>query len=277
MNIKEIIKTYDNPIPYVRGTHMMWTDEHISKKLLEIHLNPDIGAASRIASDIDKTVDMIDKMIKPGSEILDLGCGPGLYTERLSQRGHRVTGVDFSRNSIEYAIKRSEKNNLNIRYINDNYLKMCFDKQFDFIMMIYCDFGVIVPDERSFLIKNIYKALKPGGTFLFDAIDEGTIERINLSQSWEMSENGFWKSDPYICLSKNYIFKECKATLDQHIVIAEDDSFKLYRFWNHYFDQNDVEKIFIPNGFSKVESVRNVLTCNGPYNDHGVVFYSVSN
>jgi len=276
MDITKIIKSIGNPTPYDKGTDMMWTDKHISKFLLDAHINPEIGVASRTSMDIDKTVDMIDKMIRPGSEILDLGCGPGLYAERLSKKGHKVTGVDFSKNSIDYAIKQREKNQSAIEYINDNYLNLDFEGQFDIIMMIYCDFGVLVSEERISLMKMIHKALKPGGIFLFDAIDEETIERLSFNSSWDMSEGGFWKPTPYICLSKSFHFKENKATLDQHLVMGEDDSFQLYRFWNHYFDQEDVEKIFRPIGFSKVESIKNLLTGSGPYNDHGVVFYAVS-
>lgn len=276
MDIVKIIKTVGNPTPYDKGTDIMWTDKHIAKFLLDAHINPEIGVASRTSKDIDKTVDMIDKMIQPGSEILDLGCGPGLYAERLSKKGHKVTGVDFSKNSIDYAIKQCEQSRSNIKYINDNYLNLDFEGQFDFIMMIYCDFGVLVPEERISLMKMIHKALKPGGIFLFDAIDAETIERLNFNSSWEMSESGFWKPTPYICLSRSFHFKENKATLDQHLVIGDDDSFRLYRFWNHYFNQEDVEKIFGPIGFSKVENIKNVLTGIGPYNDHGVVFYAVS-
>ena len=276
MDITKIIKTVGNPTPYDKGTDIMWTDKHISKFLLDAHINPEIGVASRTSTDIDKTVDMIDKMIQPRSEILDLGCGPGLYAERLSKKGHKVTGVDFSKNSIDYAIKQREKSQSNIEYINDNYLNLDFEGQFDIIMMIYCDFGVLVSEERISLMKMIHKALKPRGIFLFDAIDEETIERLSFNSSWDMSEGGFWKPTPYICLSKSFHFKENKATLDQHLVMGEDDSFQLYRFWNHYFDQEDVEKIFRPIGFSKVESIKNLLTGSGPYNDHGVVFYAVS-
>ena len=192
------------------------------------------------------------------------------------KKGHKVTGVDFSKNSIEYAIKQRGKNQSTIEYINDNYRNLDFEDQFDFIMMIYCDFGVLKPEERISLMKMIHKALKPGGIFLFDAIDEKTIERLDFNSSWEISEGGFWKSAPYICLSKSFHFKENKATLDQHLVMGEDDSCRLYRFWNHYFNQQDVEKIFRPMGFSKVESIKNLLTGSGPYNDHGVVFYAVS-
>jgi 2-polyprenyl-3-methyl-5-hydroxy-6-metoxy-1,4-benzoquinol methylase len=276
MDIKDIIKIVGNPKPYDKGKDIMWTDKHISKFLLEAHINPEIGVASRTSEDIDKTVDMIDKMIKPVSRILDLGCGPGLYAERLSRKKHKVTGVDFSENSIEYAIQQRDKNLSDVEYINGNYLDLDFDDKFELIMMIYCDFGVLVPEERTSLMKMIHKCLKPGGIFLFDAIDEKTIERLNFNSSWEMSEGGFWKPTPYICLSKNYHFEENKATLEQHIVIDDDGSFKLYRFWNHYFNQGDVEKIFEPIGFSKVKSIKNVINGRGTYNDHGVVFYTVS-
>jgi 2-polyprenyl-3-methyl-5-hydroxy-6-metoxy-1,4-benzoquinol methylase len=232
MDIKEIIKIVGNPKLYDKGKDIMWTDKHISKYLLEAHINPEIGVASRTSEDIDKTVDMIDQLIKPESKILDLGCGPGLYTERLARKKHKVTGVDFSKNSIEYAIQQRDKNQSDVKYINCNYLELDFDDKFDLIIMIYCDFGVLVPEERITLMKMIHKSLKPGGIFLFDAINEQTIARINFNSSWEMSESGFWSSTPYICLNKIFHFEENKATLDQHIVIDDNGSFKLYRFCN---------------------------------------------
>lgn len=276
MDIKKINKRVGNPMPYDKGKDIMWTDKHISKFLLEAHINPEIGVASRTSVNINKTVDMIDKLIQPRSEILDLGCGPGLYAERLSKKGHKVTGIDLSKNSIEYAIKQCDKSQSDIEYINDNYLNLDFEGQFDLIMMIYCDFGALVQEERIDLMKMVHKALKPGGVFLFDAIDEKTIERLKFKASWEMSEGGFWKPTPYICLSENFHFEENKATLEQHVVIGDDDSFQLYRFWNHYFNQEDVEEIFRPIGFLKVDNIKNLLIGSGPYNDFGVVFYIVS-
>ncbi len=39
----------------------------------------------------------------PGSRVLDLGCGPGLYAVRLARRGVRVLGVDASARSLAHA------------------------------------------------------------------------------------------------------------------------------------------------------------------------------
>ena len=275
MNIQKLLKENENPIPYVMGTDTMWTDQHISKKLLDLHLNPGIGIASRTFEAIDDTVDMIDETIKPGSKILDLGCGPGLYAERLAKKGHYVTGVDFSKHSIDYARKERDKNQSNIHYINENYLNLVFENEFDLVMMIYCDFGVLIPEERKIMIKIIRRALKPKGVFLFDSISKEAVKKMSFETSWEMAESGFFSPDPYICLNKSFHFPENKATLDQHIVIIENSPVKLYRFWNHYFDMHDVRQLFLPVGFSHITPVESLLKGDGPYNDNSVCFYVI--
>jgi ubiquinone/menaquinone biosynthesis C-methylase UbiE len=44
--------------------------------------------------------------IRPGSQVLDLGSGPGNVAERFSQAGAMVTGVDFSPQMVETAQSR---------------------------------------------------------------------------------------------------------------------------------------------------------------------------
>ncbi|MBK8417538.1 MAG: class I SAM-dependent methyltransferase [Anaerolineales bacterium] len=53
--------------------------------------------------------------IKKNASILDLGCGPGLYTSRLARAGFQITGMDYSYSSIEYATKYANDNNLKHR------------------------------------------------------------------------------------------------------------------------------------------------------------------
>src|SRR5437660_1390651 len=52
--------------------------------------------------------DALERLVRfsdfpPGSRILDAGCGPGLVCETLLRAGHRVVGVDLSREMIERA------------------------------------------------------------------------------------------------------------------------------------------------------------------------------
>jgi 2-polyprenyl-3-methyl-5-hydroxy-6-metoxy-1,4-benzoquinol methylase len=101
--MKELLNLCKRPVLWERSGQQMWDDEHISKGMLEAHLNPNWDAASRKPDFIDRSVAWLHSVIPDGGAILDLGCGPGLYTKRLSDLGYRVTGMDLSRRSIAYA------------------------------------------------------------------------------------------------------------------------------------------------------------------------------
>lgn len=276
MDIKKMISLINYVRPYEKGTAVMWTNKYISKQLLEVHTNPDINIASRKEENIDKTINWILKELdKEHGEILDLGCGPGLYSQKLAKKGYKVTGIDFSENSIEYAKNRAEQNNLDIEYICKDYLDLDFNEKYDLIIMIYCDFGVLSIEERESFLKNVFNALKSGGIFIFDALNKYTIDDLKFQKNWEFSEGGFWKGKPYLCLSQSSHFPENKAILDQNIIIDEDNNYKIYRFWNHYFDREDITNIFKRLNFKKVENHQNLLEDDGLYSDKGVTFYKV--
>ena len=74
--------------------------------------------------------------------------------------------------------------------------------------MIYCDFGVLNLRERSILMHNVCRALKPGGLFIFDAFNDAHIVPPLFEQRWEVSEGGFWQAAPYVCLSETRHFPE---------------------------------------------------------------------
>lgn len=276
MNIKKMMSLVNDVKLYEKGTANMWTDEYISKQLLKVHINPDINTASRKEESIDKIINWIlEQLDKNDGYILDLGCGPGLYTEKLAKKGYKVTGVDFSQNSIEYAKNSAIQNNLDVNYICENYLKLEFKEKFDLIIMIYCDFGVLSIEEREMLLENVYEALKPGGIFIFDALNKYTIDNLTFERNWEFSKGGFWQNKPYLCLSQSSHFPEKKAILDENIIIDEENNYKIYRFWNHYFNEDDIKNIFKKLGFKKVKNYENILENNGLYNDKGVTFYKV--
>lgn len=132
MDIEQIEKLAKKPQLYEKGTSVMWTDPYISKQLLRLHLEPDNDMASRSKVKIENTVTWIlNQRNKDRLNILDLGCGPGLYAEQFVRKGHSVTGVDFSENSIQYASEQAKGKHLNIKYLNRNYLDLNFENSFD--------------------------------------------------------------------------------------------------------------------------------------------------
>lgn len=273
MNINKLIKTSQKPKIYAPGTALMWVDEYISTQLLETHLNQDVDLASRKETTISSTIQWILNKV-PGNKlnILDLGCGPGLYTEKLAKKGHFVTGVDFSLNSINHARNSADKQKLNVSYIQQNYLELAEENKYDLILMIFTDFGVLTPEQREIILANIYRALKPGGTFLFDVLNENSPVKESRSKEFELSEEGFWRNVPYLAVTESFYYEKEKVTLSQHIIIDDMRGMDIYRFWMHTFSHTDLGRIISSAGFSSIECFDNVIPDSTMYSSDSVTF-----
>ena len=80
--MKKLVKLGVRPELYEKGTAVMWTDPYISQQLLQIHLDPDVDLASRKYTTIESTAEwVLARASIEQMNILDLGCGPGLYSE----------------------------------------------------------------------------------------------------------------------------------------------------------------------------------------------------
>jgi len=217
--VNKLFSLIQKPALWQRSYELFWDDEHISKGMLEAHLNPNWDAASRKHSYIDRSVKWLESIIPSGSKILDLGCGPGLYTKRLSDAGYDVTGMDYSRRSIAYANEHDAKT----KYICQNYLVMDYTEAFDVITLIYCDYAALIPDERKTMLSKIHRALKPNGLFIFDVLTERVYKDRCDNTSWSYHENGgFWSGEPHLCLEAEYYFENNTVKVSKTIVITED-------------------------------------------------------
>jgi len=256
--VKDMFKNLCNylkkPELYAPGTGLFWDDEHISKGLLEAHLNPDRDAATRKHDFVEKSVRWISSIAPPEQykKLLDLGCGPGFYAELFHKAGYVVTGIDFSRRSIEYAKKQAECNKSNIVYHYRNYLTIDYKEQFDVITLIYCDYAVLSITDRHLLMEKAYQALKPNGKFIFDVFTPRM--RKSESHTWYYCENGgFWSEKPHICLESVYQYDdEDNTELTQTIVITED-TVKCYNIWDHYFTREALVSEIQHAGFGSYE------------------------
>ena len=250
----EILKYAIKPALYAPSTSIFWNDEHISKGMLEAHLNPSWDAASRNHRFLDKSVKWISEIVPPlqYKQLLDLGCGPGLYAERFHKAGYTVMGIDFSIRSIDYAKKQSALNKSNIEYHYQNYLEIDFTEQFDVVTLIFCDYAVLSSNDRHILLQKIHQALKPNGKFIFDVFTP--IKRENERCSWQYYETGgFFHTAPHVHLEAFYQYDdEDKTELNQNIIIT-NEKVHCYNIWNHYFDKTTLVAELKHVGFASYE------------------------
>lgn len=273
MNISDLLRLGEKPPLYEKGTAVMWTDPHISGQLLDIHLNPDIDLASRKKRTVEKTIEWILAQL-PDRElhILDLGCGPGLYTERLAALGHRVTGVDFSSTAIDHANNQAAASRYGIRYTHGNYLEIDFGAgQYDLVLMVYTDFGVLLPVEREKLLRKVHHSLKKDGQFLFDVLNDHNMEEKTGPQTWEILEKGFWRPHPHMVLFECFDYPEEQVILYQHLIL-EDDHHEIYRFWTHFFSRPQLNRLLIDHGFHRIRCFEDVLPAEDTWSGENVTF-----
>jgi SAM-dependent methyltransferase len=252
-----------------KGEPLFWQDAYIARQMLKTHLDPKTDLASRKPETIDKSAAWIISQLNltPGSKILDLGCGPGLYTIRFSRRGCRVTGMDFSQNSIDYARLQARQEGLDIEYIYKDYLTLDFDGVFDAVSLIYYDLGVLAEPDRLELLRRVAHALKPGGFFVFDVVTEFSRSEAKKHRHWDVClSQGFWRPGPYLELFQTWDYPEAKAFLDQYLIIEENGKMTTYNIWEHHFSKGKLYEELTRSGFAGMNFWSDLM--GSPYLDH---------
>lgn len=253
--LKELFKYLKKPKLYAPGTCVLWTDDHISKGMLEAHLAPKTEGASRCHDFIDRSVEWIAEVAPSSSypNLLDLGCGPGLYAERLYRKGYQITGIDFSKRSIAYAKKKASDRHQNINYIYKNYLEIDYDNEFDIITLIYCDFCALTDEQRTILLNKIVKSLKKGGKLIFDVFTMMEFVDRKESNTWYVTEGScFFKPHGHLCLESHFIYDE-DVRLTQYVIIDKDERVDVIRDWLKYFTQETIITELKNAGFNKFQ------------------------
>ena len=100
--------------------------------------------------------------------LLDVCCGTGAATQRLSSLFHHAVGLDVSAGMLEVArsTARSSQADAHITYLRGNALALPFRDRFD-LAVCFGAFGHILPQDEPQLIRQIAAVLKPGGRFVF--------------------------------------------------------------------------------------------------------------
>lgn len=260
MMFKTLAAILEAPPLYTKTEVPFWDDEHISSQMLKAHLDPNMEAASRKLAFIDQSANWISEIV-PSSQfrdILDIGCGPGIYAEKFAQGGYQVTGIDFSRRSVSYAIESAKRKGLNIRYICQDYLHMDLNRKFDFAAMIYCDYGALSTADRRVLMEKIYRHLKPGGKFLFDVFSVSEYNRFEEKRTWEIChDGGFWRKEHYIAFNGCYRYPNY-VTLKQTSVFSEQN-ITTYYIWNTCFTKETLIREAMEAGFKVCDVFSDVV------------------
>ena len=111
------------------------------------------------------TCRMLDRYIKPGDKVLDIGGGPGRYSFYFAEKGCDVTLFDLSPENIKFAEEKSVELNLPIKAISGD--ARTVDKhingQFDHVLLMGPLYHLLEETDRIAAVNAALNLLKPNG------------------------------------------------------------------------------------------------------------------
>lgn len=129
----------------------------------------------RLTNDVDyeATVEFYMQILereglKPRT-VVDLACGTGSVTEILARKGYEVTGVDMSEEMLTEAMSKVMDMENPPRFVCQRLQELKLPRAVDLAVCALDSLDYITnPDDCAEAIRRTWKALNPGGVFIFD-------------------------------------------------------------------------------------------------------------
>jgi len=225
---RRIIEHYDLVSPYYRsfwGEHLhhgYWIRGDESKEKAQLQL---IEHLARLAN------------VRPGSDILDIGCGFGASSLYLAEHYNaRVTGITISSVQVEMAIQAAAAQQLDAKFLLMDAEEMNFQKQFDVLWSVE---SISHYQDRRKFFASAAELLKPGGSFaitdwfkrenltreetgkFIEPIEKGMFVELQAMDDYEQ----FLVSSGLRIARREILNKNCAKTWDLCLDIIKDKDF----------------------------------------------------
>ena len=239
------------PRPFEHDTtHRLWTDPHLSKGMLEAHLDQSHEAASHRTDFISTGVAWMASRfgISEGTKVCDFGCGPGLWTTQFAEAGATVTGVDFSERSLRHARELAANRNLQIEYVLQDYRQFCPQDEYDFITMIHGDFSVFSPGQTETMLGIFRSALSSNGKLVFEINSPEHFRAASEKTTYAYyPAGGYWSPGPHHLFISTFKYEQEMVVCDKYTVFDEDRELEIF-VWLQCYDVESLGAITRKHG-----------------------------
>jgi SAM-dependent methyltransferase len=238
--------------PFETDGNNVWSEPRMARFVLASHLDANLDGASRDSQFIDESVKFIEGVAPPSEyrKVIDLGCGPGLYAQRLAKKEYDVTGIDISENSIRYAKEQAQQADLNIAYRCENLFDFNEENKYDLGLLIYQIYCMFSPDQRRILLENVHRSLKRGGILIMDVLSEQRFNQFQEEQHWSFSrKDNLVSDDKFLLMSSTCKYPDNVTLQKSTFLFAEDEPINLY-YWNQHFRSETLQKETEAVGFA---------------------------
>jgi ubiquinone/menaquinone biosynthesis C-methylase UbiE len=233
-----------------------WDEPGFSKRMLAEHLTQDHNMASRRVEWIDRQVEWIDQKLLAGrsATILDLGCGPGFYSHRLTARGHRCHGIDFAPAAIEYAQERNG-DGARCEFVLGDIRKIAFGGPYDLAMILFGEMNVFSPSEVRAILQKAQASLVPRrGALILEIQTPEAIESSGHDEPFEeQCDSGLFSDRPYHYRTECRWLPEDRVTIQTFTITdAASGAAHVYRSATKAWSVEELRSLLEAAGFCRI-------------------------
>ena len=128
----------------------------------------------------------------------DLACGTGSVTALLAQRGLPVVGVDLSEDMLTQAQQKTQALTPRPVFLHQDLARLYLPRGVDLAVCALDSLDyIIAPDDCAAAIRRVYKALNPGGIFIFDVNTPEKLQAMDGQVFLDEDENVYcvWRGE----------------------------------------------------------------------------------
>jgi ubiquinone/menaquinone biosynthesis C-methylase UbiE len=166
-----------------------------------------------------------------GKSLIDIGCGPGVYSVEFAKRGANVIGIDISGKMLDKARNNAKKTNMELMLQKaDAHFLPFMDESFDIAVLILTILNAKMIQEAA-------RVLKPKGFLLFSDThpiieskgrwESDTIGAGRIIEDYFSREKREWRIEP--TSGETIILKYYTRTIEQCVNMIANAGFKILR------------------------------------------------
>lgn len=232
---------------------------------LEVHLRPDwwrrifnsmyLKTDADVVDDKQITKNEVDVFasildLNRDAAILDLACGQGRHSIEMASRGFtNITGLDRSHYLIRKAKSAMTLEGVKISFKEGDARKLPFAPDtFDVVMILGNSFGYFESNEDDLMVlREVFRVLKPGGTFLIDVADGSYLRTHFQPRSWE------WIDKKYFVCRERSLAKDNERLISREIISHVDRGTLVDQFYaERLYSTEMLTGIFNRSGYSDI-------------------------
>lgn len=152
------------------------TDEVLSEAALPAYAHKNFMIDYIFWKRVEIASNFVSKNIIDKSEILDFGCGTGVFSYEMATKGHSITAIDLNLKPVNL-LKSQINYPTSIEFIEGDFFQIEFTKKFDFIVALDVLEHISLNDLPLY-IDQMKKILNPNGYIVVSGPTENILYKI---------------------------------------------------------------------------------------------------